>query len=580
MGSANVTRRALSLGSRDSTTGWCDKDLTAETTIKGAIRPRGSTLGFGVHGFYAKYPHTFWTTVPIVADDEIIDANGSYYRVETVEEEWRLDCFEGYVSNLTLIKDHFDRPSTSGTWHVDTDSAVTDMRYRTKAWLDSGVTGIIGGNIKKDDGGSTHVIMMFAKPDYSLRRELIDNSLDAIAFISAATSKPILAYDRKPYAFNESVSITLCAINKTGITATNLIEQFEQEIRRCATQYPFGAAIPAPLGSLRQIETTDFKTEDIGGLFLYSTTITLKYKRANDDYVPTGPTFTYGLKTSPSFYTFTYEGDRLVGGSEGDWDITDHLGGSTVDIDLDSEKNLDFEVEHWVGDAFIHNKGTLGLTTAAYPRIRVRYKVVNDSGTVAGKVTTNEGNITGLTSFTSTTWTVVDVTLPGTTTNTINLYNMRLTGDGEGHVIYDFVQIYVGTYIMPNCIDVKRPFSLKDVVIGIPSMSGDITQGLGSNLYEVITVHDLDMQTTTFPWKRIGDYNNDDIFLELDQQMGIQTMWVWFNLGNPKRQFKARLVNINPSDTGDVSTIELHWREYRHGSASNESTVERFGLSL
>jgi hypothetical protein len=56
--------------------------------------------------------------------------------------------------------------------------------------------------------------------------------------------------------------------------------------------------------------------------------------------------------------------------------------------------------------------------------------------------------------------------------------------------------------------------------------------------------------------------------------------WTWLDLGNPAMQFKARLIEMHPSYTGESGRVRLVWREYRHGGASGETASERFGLTL
>ena len=56
--------------------------------------------------------------------------------------------------------------------------------------------------------------------------------------------------------------------------------------------------------------------------------------------------------------------------------------------------------------------------------------------------------------------------------------------------------------------------------------------------------------------------------------------WAWLKLGDPDMQFKAELIEVRPSLTGEEGMIDLVWREYRHGTASDETYTERFGIGL
>jgi hypothetical protein len=278
--SADVTRRTLSLGARDIYAGQCAKVFT-ETTVKALIRPKGASYG----GIYAKYNNTMFTKAPFYVDDEVIHA-GTYYHVDTVEEEWKADVFEFYQCGLSLVDPHVDRDATSGTWHMDTLSIVTDVAYRQKSWLDT-YLGAIGAD----------VLVMIGEPDYQLKREFIDNDFDAIAFITSTDSKPIYGTDNKPYAFDESANIKIRTINKSGIDGRNLLEHFEQAIRTVATDHP--------LGSIRQLTMARHpEPDDKGGCRIYQTDISIMYERANCGYLGSDVTLTYSTITGgPYIYT-------------------------------------------------------------------------------------------------------------------------------------------------------------------------------------------------------------------------------------------------------------------------------------
>jgi hypothetical protein len=191
------------------------------------------------------------------------------------------------------------------------------------------------------------------------------------------------------------------------------------------------------------------------------------------------------------------------------------------------------------------------------------------------------GTQTVLAETTSSTFTVVDVAITAAKTiNTIQLYCC----DGVGTATYDYVQIYAGNYILPNVVKMPTPQKLKDAVIGIPGMSGDLTQGLGSELLEVRMTCDLYLEHSTVTWKRpqggvATDANKTDVLYELLHLSGINTAWTWLDLGDPAMQFKARLVEVSPNFE-DEHLVDLVWREYRHGHANNETASERYGLSL
>jgi len=500
--------------------------------------------------------------------DEIKDANGDYYMVKTVDLWWWLDQFSHYQCELEKRSPHALRPTTSGTWHLDSDSVKTDPRYRHKLWLDDHLT---AANMKLDNGATNAtVITCFDGADYPLTQVFINKDVDGVFSVGKTPVEALYSWNHYPYAFIETATIACCAVDKSGLTATNLVEQMEQEIRHIATDHPFG--------SLHSISRVEHNPIDIGGTVLHSSTVTIKFKRMNDDYTPAFPTFSDGIG-------FTYEGDRESGGAEGTW--TEHDGGSTVTISVNSERNLYFNQTVFVGDSYTETEtagADLGLSTTLYPKIRFRYKT---SGNATAKIrVTGAGYAqTVLAETASSTWTVGTATL--TAANTLDHIYLYCC-DGTGTVTYDYVQIYSGMYILPNCVSMSPPFMVNDSDTQMPMRLGTSTQALGTQSMEIRMVCDLTMEPSALTWKRPQDgtpktdYNNMDILLETLNYGGgnAQYLWVWLDIGEPIMQFKARLKEVHPSFGGEEGLVELVWSEYRHGSALSESTVERFGLNL
>jgi len=302
MASASVTRRELSLGAQDTVTGLYAKSF-AEMTIQGSVQPRGAVMLGLPCGHVARYPHTLFTADVIAVGDEVKDANGDYYVVKSADQYWWLDQFSHYQCELEKRSPYALRPTTSGTWHLDSDSLRTDPRYRHKYWLDSYLT---ADNMELDDGSTNaSVITCFSGADYPLTQVFLTKAVDGVFSIDKRSAQQLTTYNHYPYAFLETVPITCYAIDKAGLTATNLLEQMEQEIRHVCTDHP--------LGSIRSIESTDPTFTDIGGVKLWHTTITIRYKRANDDYTPTYPTITWGPSAAP---TGTYVMQNVIRGPE------------------------------------------------------------------------------------------------------------------------------------------------------------------------------------------------------------------------------------------------------------------------
>jgi hypothetical protein len=155
--------------------------------------------------------------------------------------------------------------------------------------------------MEMDDGATdATVITCFAGMDYPTTQVFIDKDVDGVFCIDKRaavqlTTDPVCG--TKPYAFIETVPVTCYAVDKAGLTATNLLEQMEQEIRHVCTGHP--------LGSIRGIESTKPASLEIGGVKLWFVEVVIRYKRANDDYSATYPTLTWGESGNPDgTYTF------------------------------------------------------------------------------------------------------------------------------------------------------------------------------------------------------------------------------------------------------------------------------------
>jgi len=151
-------------------------------------------------------------------------------------------------------------------------------------------------------------------------------------------------------------------------------------------------------------------------------------------------------------------------------------------------------------------------------------------------------------------------------------------------VYVDFMLIYVGDFLFPNCENSGFEPNPKYAIISIPGRSGDQNQNLGSNDAQFHCVCDLDLSNTTDDWKRPQgtltpktDYVAGEVFDEIAHRSYTEP-WQWLDTGN--RQFKAILEKPTFTYQGDKHTVELLFTETRVSSASNETYVERFGLNL
>ena len=263
--SSNVTLRTLSLGAQDTTTGWYAKTY-ADTTIQMPIVPKGTFYIAGNTGHYTRYTFTGFTNDAISEGDQIVDAATRYFEIRTVQPWSWLDSLEFYECELAYRQFPYDRPSTSGTWLLE--SALNlDPRYRQKKLLDDYLT---AANMKEDDNATnaTYITTM-GKADYSLSKVFIGKSVDLIFCIESATMKPILGHDMIARHNEYDVAIGLYAIDKTTITATRLIRAAEHELQRIAETYP--------TGSIRSIGREEPNEQDLGECILWSKKVTMHY---------------------------------------------------------------------------------------------------------------------------------------------------------------------------------------------------------------------------------------------------------------------------------------------------------------
>lgn len=102
--SCDVTRRALALGERDSTTGWRAKSFT-ESTIQMIVLVQGATYQNLVLGTYVKLDAVGLTDTLLGEGDEI-NVGTQYFEVKTVKERYSapavVDFYESDLVKLPL----------------------------------------------------------------------------------------------------------------------------------------------------------------------------------------------------------------------------------------------------------------------------------------------------------------------------------------------------------------------------------------------------------------------------------------------------------------------------------------------
>jgi hypothetical protein len=302
MADADVTRKALTLGVRDSTTGWPAKSYT-ESTIKGSFDPAtmretARAAGMPLSGVpYVASP--FYTANYVAQGDRIVKKNGEEYELTSVISVEYLDQFLNYTCNAEKLWKRSDRASTSGTWHTDSESTATDPRTRIKTWIDTYISH--SGPID---------ITVFAGGDYPIEREFTELHTDLLVAIETVQSTPTYDYKHEPYKFTETVTLTCSQMDNATYTAVNTLESYEQSIRNLATDYPI-----CDSKCVRHVSSTKPERLNIGGIWLWQNTITIEYTRVNDDYDGSGVSVTWGPSTSA---TGTFTIPNII-----DWYFTD-----------------------------------------------------------------------------------------------------------------------------------------------------------------------------------------------------------------------------------------------------------------
>lgn len=105
-GSCNITRRKLSLGARDSTTGHRAKEFV-EDTVKAIFVPKGSTQLALATGTYVRSDALVIVCDGFFEGDELQTADGNYWETKAKREFFlTLDNFSHRELDLTLLPFH------------------------------------------------------------------------------------------------------------------------------------------------------------------------------------------------------------------------------------------------------------------------------------------------------------------------------------------------------------------------------------------------------------------------------------------------------------------------------------------
>jgi len=343
-----VTLGVLTLGAADATTGIYAPSYATSTIYMG-ISAKGQNITKLTAGYYNKYDYVGVSDSAVLEGDQVTDSQGIMYEVMQVHTypSTRTDYVLNWRVCALTKRDFATQPTISGIWHLDSSSITTDPRHRQRVLIAAYYT---AGNVTKDDGTTAaSVVTCFDGATYPITRIFLTKAIDAVAVITRNDKATSTIYTdkllgRKPCGTIEQVQIDIYAVNKSTITATNLAEKLEAEIKRIYTVYD-------PISTVRDIENIKPDAIDLGYGYLYQTSILIEYKRPLDSYVAALPTITYGDSQATTYifpnatdikFSDPDTGDvrMLPPGRLGDYlqilGMSDFIVTITADIDLDA----------------------------------------------------------------------------------------------------------------------------------------------------------------------------------------------------------------------------------------------------
>ena len=226
--------------------------------------------------------------------------------------------------------------------------SLQDPRQRTRTflltYLDPSAYPAMG-NIFYDDGETPAVYAcMYTKPNIPLKLLYYGNkNYDIIFLVGEPDNTPIRNSDHKTIGYQENVPVTICAIDKDGLTAQLALWQAEVKLRKIIETY-FS-------GNLRTLRRTKPNQQYLGGFFEYNVECEIGYLRSTDT-VPTTPTLTFGNGAGAGTFTFpniislnvlptSNNSRQKIAGRLGN--ITQKMGLNDVEIKISC--NLDIEPE-------------------------------------------------------------------------------------------------------------------------------------------------------------------------------------------------------------------------------------------
>ncbi len=435
---------------------------------------------------------------------------------------------------------------------------MEDPRYRTRTYLTAYYES--ANVLEDDDVTEATVINCYSNPNYPLKLVFDTKNIDGIYSVGTPTSNALPDWRGYIYAYDEEIPIEIFTCDKTGITGTNLRWSMENELRRIVQTYPLYGLY----GTYRTISRMAENEQDMGGWKLYSVKYLVPYLRANDDYTST-VTLSYTAG-------FIYDGDRLTSGAEGDWTL--NAGGSTATQDITyAPGHLRLDITNFVDDVYTINGTNIDKSTTLYGRIRLRYRTTSNATAKVILVFDDASTQTVLSETAASTFKVLDTTI--TTAKTLDHIKLYAC-DGTGSVYYDFIQVYKGNFTFPNVASLTFTPPSRNLRIPAPSRIGNIPQNLGADDATIELTCNLDVETDTYSWKRDGDVDAGDIFLDVCHNHGTLQPFQWLVWGN--KQCKVTLDEPSFSHEGNTRTLRLRFTEYSSHQRGSEYYYQRWSL--
>jgi len=262
-----VTRYILSLGSRDSTTGWRDASFTTEE-IEMFIFSRGAGSQDLPPGAHFIYNEVGCTADPVFEGDHIVTPDGRRFIVHAIEEHWKVNSF--HHRDCHLVRTQLYQAPPTAVSEVQTRQA--DARKNTRAWIntyvrDEQIT------LNDDVTEATWACMYKDPPMYPLKLEF-RNSTDPVFglyVIGQPTSTALLDCDGTVSEYSELVPIRICTIDSTDVTGTVLQHKMKAELDYLCENYESG--------SHRSLDRATDYSRALGSMWLYDTEFLLSYRR-------------------------------------------------------------------------------------------------------------------------------------------------------------------------------------------------------------------------------------------------------------------------------------------------------------